>query len=258
MKRRIALFIIILSLTLVMLMPAQAAERGLVYDEVGVLTEDEYFELNELAQNITDRYECEVSILVIKDKGDDSIKEAAKYFYEKHGYGYGEDNDGLMLLLSMEDRDNVIIAYGYGNTAFTDYGKDALREEYLLPKLRKDQYYEGFLVYLEQTAEYLQMAEDGEPFDISSSGDSPWIKWAIFIFTPLLVAGGVCFMFLSQMKTAVSQRAADSYIPGGGFNLTMQADQFLYRTETRTKIEKESSGGSSTDSDGYSSSSGKF
>ncbi|HHX62114.1 MAG TPA: TPM domain-containing protein, partial [Epulopiscium sp.] len=65
--------------------------------------------------------------------------------------------------------------------------------------------------------------------------------------------------FLSQMKTAVSQRAADSYIPSGGFNLTMQADQFLYRTEIRTKIEKDSSsGGSSTDSDGYSSSSGKF
>jgi len=258
MKRRIALFVTILSLTLVMLLPVQAAGLDLVYDEVGVLTDDEYFELNELAQNITDRYECEVSILVIEDKGNDSAKEAAKSFYEEYDYGYGENNDGLMLLISMAERDNVIIAYGYGNTAFTDHGKDALREQYLLPKLRDDQYYEGFLVYLEQTAEYLQMAEDGEPFDISGSKGSSWIKWLIFIFAPLLIAGGVCFIFLSQMKTAVSQRAADSYIPSGGFNLTMQADQFLYRTETRTKIEKESSGGSSKDSDGYSSSSGKF
>ncbi|HHX62568.1 MAG TPA: TPM domain-containing protein [Epulopiscium sp.] len=257
MKRITILFISILSLVLVMLLPIQAAEFDLVADGVGVLTDDEYFELNELAQDITEQYQCEVSIVIIEDKGDGNITEFAKYFYEEYGYGYGANKSGLMLLISMKERDYVLRAYGYGNTAFTDHGKDVLADKYLLPMLGKNNYYSAFSIYLNKTAEFLKMAENGTPFDSNSPSDSLWIKLVIVMLVPLLIAGVVCFIFLRQMKTAVPQRAADSYIPNGGFNLTMQADQFLFKTETRTRIE-ESSTGTSVGSDGSSNKQGKF
>lgn len=256
MKRIIPFIIAMLSIVLVIPMPVQAADFDLVADGVGVLTEAEYIELNELAQEITDRYQCEVSIVLLEDKGHDDAIDTAKFIYNEYAYGYGEDKSGLMLLISMKERDYATLAYGYGNTAFTDHGKDVLVDQHLLPMLAEDDYYSAFLSYLGKTGEFLEMAENGTPFDTSLS---PWIKWAIVVFAPLLIAGIICFMFLSQMKTAVAERAADSYVLAGGVNLTMQADQFLYTTETRTQIKKESSsGGTSVDSDGSSSSQGKF
>lgn len=64
---------------------------------------------------------------------------------------------------------------------------------------------------------------------------------AITILVPLVIAGIVCLIFYSQMKTAVPQRAADEYIPDGGFNLTKQEDAYLYSTEKREKIERDDS-----------------
>lgn len=267
MKRIAALFLGILSLTLIMLLPVQAAEFDLVADGVGMLSDDEYFELNELAMDITEQFQCEVSIVIIDDKGSDDIEEYAKSFYKEYDYGYGEDKSGLMLFLSMEERDYAIIACGYGNTVFTDHGKDVLADRYLLPMLGEDKYYSGFLLYLNQTAKFLKMAENGAPFDIDTdevqiqknAKGSFWIKLAVCILLPLLIAGIICSIFLRQMKTAVSQKTAGNYIPEGGFNLTLQTDRFLFRTETRSKIEKKSSdGGTSIGSDGFSGKSGKF
>lgn len=243
-----------------MLLPAQAATLDLVSDEVGVLSEEQFSELNELAEDIAGRYDCELSIVIIDDM-DDEAKEVAKGIYNEYDFGYGEDKSGIMLLLSMAERKHALIAYGYGNTVLTDHGREVLLDQHVLPLLGKDQYYEGFLAYLNQTAEFIEMADEGRPFDLDtdeSAGGFPWLALGIVIFVPLLTAGGVCLFFYSQMQTAVAQRAADNYIPDKGFNLTMQADHFLYSTETRTKIDKDSSGGTTTDSDGFSGSSGSF
>lgn len=260
MKRKSILFILILSLIIIIL-PVQAADFDLVTDEVGLLTEDEYIELNNLAQEISKKYETEVSIAVVEDKGDEDIKDFTKSFYNDNNYGYGEDKSGLMLLVSMAERDYAFVAYGSGNTAFTDHGKLVLAEQYLLPMLGEDEYYDGFSTYLKQTDKFLEMAENGTPFDVDSDEEegSFLIMLAIVILLPLLIAGIVCFIFYNQMKTAVAQEAADKYICADGVNMTMEADKFLYRTETRRTIEKESSdGGTSVDDDGSSSSSGKF
>ncbi len=267
MKRTIALFLSILSLILVMLLPVKAAEFDLVLDEVGLLTDDEYVELNGLAIDITEKYQCEVSIVIIEDLEDNDATEFAKFVYGEYDYGYGGDKSGLMFLISTEDRDCTLIANGYGNTAFTDHGKDVLLDRHILPMLRQDKYYDGFLIYLNQTAEFLEMAKKGRPFDMDTdellaeenAKSSFWMKLAITILVPLLIAGVVCFIFLGQMKTAVPQRAADQYIPDGGLNLTRQVDAFLYSSETRRRIEeKSSSGGTSVGSNGFSSSGRKF
>lgn len=267
MKKLIILLISILSFALLMFAPIHAADLDLVVDEVELLSQDELSELNELADNIVAKYQCEVSIVVIEDKGDEDVTELAKAIYKEYNYGYGDDKSGLMLLLSMEDRDYALIAYGSGNTAFTDHGKDVLMDRHLLPLLGNDEYYEGFTLFLNQADEYLEMAGNDNPFDLNTDEvlnnekeeSSFWIRLGVTIFVPLIIAGLVCFTFLRQMKTAVSQRAADVYIPDGGFDLTMQADNFLYVTEVRTQIPKESSsGGTSVGSDGSSSTSGKF
>ncbi|MDR0490798.1 MAG: hypothetical protein LBH28_06100 [Oscillospiraceae bacterium] len=69
----------------------------------------------------------------------------------------------------------------------------------------------------------------------------PAVKLAIVILIPILIALLICSGWKRKMKTAVIARSADNYIPNDGFKLTEKGDQFLYRTTTRTKIERQSS-----------------
>ena len=267
MKKLVGFLFSMVFFSLALFLPTHGADLGLVEDNANLLTIEERTELNKVAEDLLAKYQCEVSIVTIADKGDKDITELAKEIYTKYHYGYGDDQSGLMLLLSMEDRDYALIAKGSGNTAFTDHGKEVMMDRYVLPLFGKNQYKEGFSLFLEKADEFLEMANNGKPFDLNtdevrlneSAKSSFWIRLGATIFIPLVIAAIMCFAFLSQMKTAVSQRAADVYIPEGGFELTRQADNFLYMTQVRTKIPKESSeGGTTVGSDGFSSDSGKF
>ncbi|HZK43067.1 MAG TPA: TPM domain-containing protein [Syntrophomonadaceae bacterium] len=263
MKRITTLVILILSFALFIILPVNAAEFELVGNWAGLLTDQESLELNELAMDISEEYQCEVSIAMMEYIEDDDVAEFANLFYEEYDYGYGADNSGLMLMLVMDSRDYALIAHGDGNTAFTDHGKDVLLEKHLLPLLAEDKYYDAFLIYLNKTAEFLQMAENGTPFDVETDEEnaqtSIWVKLAIVILIPLLIAGIVCLIWMRKMKTAVSERAARNYMSDGGLQLTKETDTFLNKTETRTRIEKKPpGGGTSIGSGGSSSAKGKF
>ncbi len=256
--------VLLLALSFLMA-PAVAAvesQLDLVTDAAYLLTDEEYFTLNDRAERIAQRYECEVFVITLDDMGDDDAYEFTKYLYNEYTLGYGAQRSCLILFLSMEERDYALVAYGYGNTAFTDYGKDVMLDVHVLPLLAQDQYYEAFSAYYDVAEEYLQMADAGTPFDRGTDPEygklSLPVKLAITIFVPVLIALIVCSVWKKQMKTAVLARDARNYISKQGLQLTAQEDRFLYRTETRRRIERSSSGGTTVDSSGASGRSGKF
>jgi len=230
----------------------------------GILSQEERNALQRRAEGISSKHRCDVIIFVIDDMTDnDGAYIWARHAFEEFDFGYGDEKSGIMLFLSMAERDYALIAYGYGNTAFTDYGKDVMLDNHILPLLRNNKYYDAFSAYLDKADEYLAMARNGTPFDRhtdpNATDTSFMIKLAATILIPLLIALIVCSVWKSQMKTAVPARTACNYIPAGGFQLTDQADTFLYQTVQRIKIERSSSsGGTTTDSRGFSGRSGKF
>ena len=172
---------------------------------------------------------------------------------------YGEEKSGELLLLSMEERDYALIAYGYGNTAFTDYGKDKLTEKFL-DNFKNDDWCGGFQDYLEKSDSMLQSAREGHPFDVDSN---PLIRLAGIGISLLVgcVAAFVIAVWVSDrmMKSVSAKTEAGAYLTAGSVVITGREDYFTHTTETRTKIEKSSgSGGTTVDSDGFSGKSGKF
>jgi uncharacterized protein len=138
-------------------------------------------------------------------------------------------------------------------------------DKYILPNLKNDNYYAAFTAFLKNSEKYFSFARDGTPFDESNDPDvirSAIITKIIVVgIISLLIALTVCLIWAGRMKTAKIARTANLYIPANGFNLTGRQDRFLYRTVTRTKIERTSgSGGSgrSISSGGGSHRSGKF
>ncbi|MGM9606354.1 MAG: TPM domain-containing protein [Oscillospiraceae bacterium] len=254
-----------LTLLTALTVPAWAAEPQLDYvtDAAWLLTDEEWMALEDTAQSISQKYQCDVYIITVDDFTDyvntDSIYEAAKAIYRDYDLGYGTEKSGVLLMLSMAERDYTLIAYGYGNTAFTDYGKDKLAEKFL-DNFGDDDWYGGFQDYLEKSADMLQSARAGQPLDVGSSPLIRLVGLLISVALGCFVSLTICAFLWQRMKSVAVKAEADSYIPAGSVDITVREDHFTHTTETRVKIEKDSSsgGGTSVDSDGFSGKSGKF
>ena len=237
--------------------PSQIPFNTMVSDSAGLLTDSEAENLEQRAWSLTQQYRCAVYIVTLPSLNGLEAWQANELILREYAMGYGPDQSCIVLLLSMEYRDYDIMAHGYGNTAFTDYGKEKMAEQFL-DEFGADDWYGGFTEYLDCCEKYLAMARAGEPFDVGSDID-PLMGLAIGIIVPLLVAFTVCSIFKAQMKTAKMQNEAQAYINAQGLVLTKQNDRFVRTTRSERYIEPaKSSGGTTVNSSGSSHHSGKF
>jgi len=283
MKRFInilAILCLFFSLTAPALLADSVERLDLVTDVAGVLSEAQWVELNEWAEELTEEYEIDVIVLIVEQIEGNDPEEYAWAVFDYYGMGYGEDQSTVMLMLATVSRKVSVVAQGFGNIAFTDYGKDTILDDYLVPQLRNNNWVAAVYAFMDKVEEYLELADAGKPFDIiipqgsggSSGGtsggyeeDRTWM-YVICLLLPLIIAIVMCEMWAGQMKTARIQRDATSYITAAGLNLTEQTDVFSHRTESRRTIQSSSSssggggrsGGTTVSSSGRSGSSRSF
>lgn len=267
MKRKwIALVLLTLMLTS-LAVPVRAEETvtfGYVTDQAGLLTMDQWTELTKRSQSLESTYGCAVYLVLLEDyKSFGSTPEkAAKYLYETYDLGCGADKNGIMLMLSMADRDFWLLGHGdTANKALTDHGRKKMQKAFL-PCFGDDDWYGGAESYYTVAEQYLKLAAEGTPFDKDTDPDeknNPFLSYGIGLLVGVAAAFTVCFVFKSQMNTAVHQSAAGQYVPEDGIAIRNRTDRYTHSTVQRIKIEKDdSSGGTTVDQDGYSGSGGKF
>ena len=274
MKKISAVLLLILS---VLLMPASmyaasatpsgSSRLSFVEDSANLLSDSQWRALETHAEAIAQAYPCEVRIITVdnmRDFGYYDVEEFSYDLYVDYALGYGPGRDCLLFVLSMRDRDYDFRVWGaYGGEAFTLYGMDTMLDRHILPLLRNNDYYNAFSTYLDTAEAFLQMAEEGRPFDRDTDPvalqQTFHIKLAIVLLAPLLCALLLCSIWKAQMKTAHIAGTAFNYIPAGGLRLSNQSDIYLFRTVSRTKIQSSSSGRASSGGRGGSSGrSGKF
>lgn len=266
MKKGLTL-VLNLVLLLFLALPVLAAQAQLRYvtDAAGLLTAEERSDLEGKATEISDTYQCGVYIITLGDfteytwKSD--ILQAAEEIYRQYSLGWGEQKSGVLLMLSMAERDYALIAYGYGNTAFTDYGKDRLADVFL-DDFGEDDWYGGFSDYLEKSEGMLSAARSGNPLDVSSNPAIPAVGVVIDLVLGCLISLAVCFILRGQMKSAQEKTEAGDYM--GSVQFSRREDRFTHSTRQRVKIEQPSGGssggggGTTVNSRGFSGKSGKF
>lgn len=273
-KSLFAFAFVLLQILLLVLTPA-FAENGstlqyYVSDVAGVLNESEWQELEAAAEEISEQFQCGVYLVTLNDYTEygsySSFWDFSEAFYSRYQMGMGDERNGILLIMSMEDRDYSLLAYGAdAHRAFTDYGKSVL-ENGFLDDFRRNDWYNGFKDYISGCGEFLNRAAAGEPIDVpyESRGEMPaGASTAIVIGCPALLALGTCESMRRRMKPVKKQSRADEYIVPGGINLSIKRDVFINRTVTRTVIHDDNrdshfSGGTSVNSHGFSGHSGKF
>jgi len=270
-KKILALAAAFLALFACML-PVRAASTYVV-DQAGILNSSEQAMLEKQAAGLSEQYQCGVYIVTVSDFTQLAdyvdIRSFAEAYYKQNGLGMGSQQSGILLVLSMAERDYSLIAYGNGNTILTDYGREQMLNNDILPKLSDDDYYGGFSAYLTTTGEYLKLAAAGTPFDVNSDpaklAMERMIKIGVVIGVPLIAALIVVLVLRKQMKTAGVLTTAGGYIVKNGVNMRTTQDQFLYRNVVRVPIPRNvnrsgggGGGGTTISSSGFSGSSGKF
>ena len=123
-----------------------------------------------------------------------------------------------------------------------------------IPALKDGDYDAAFSGSVDRLGEYMELNAQGTPYE--GPGMSPIVKALIVFGVPLLIALLVCLIFKRQMKTAVEATEADDYLLRDQFHVTASEDHFMYQTVTVVHHEHDS--GTSTDSDGFSGSSGSY
>lgn len=253
------------------------AEETYVYDEAGILTGSERGALESRAAEVSEEYDCAVYIVTVwdhRDYGSGDVRAVAESIYTENDFGLGSERSGVMLLLSMEDRDYALIAHGYGNIAFTDYGKDRLSDAFL-DDFRRDDWYGGLADYVSYAGEMLEQARSGEPLDVGPTGGGGTHRGGlrgrlgvfgsilVIVLVPALIALIVCTILKRNMKSVKKAEKADFFAVPGSMQLRISEDRFTHITQTRVKVESDSDhhgggGGTHINSRGFSGKSGKF
>ena len=223
-------------------------------------------EFNALADEVSEKYQCDVAVAFVPDLGGKYVVDYADDFYDYKGYGYGPNDDGILLLVSVGDREFAETTYGYGKTAFTDYGMSHYLEPRFTPWLGENDWAGAAEQFITDAGVLLKQARDGNPYDYSA----PQREQKSFKETAPLAAlisavigffsGGIPTGAMKrQMKSVEKEYGAANYARGG-LNLRARDDRFLYANVSKTRIQRDTehrSGGGGGGSSVHFSSSGR-
>ena len=237
-----------------------------VADLAGVIDAERLKSLNALADEVSEKYQCDVAVAFVPDLGGKYVVDYADDFYDYKGYGYGPNDDGILLLVSVGDREFAETTYGYGKTAFTDYGMSHYLEPRFTPWLGENDWAGAAEQFITDAGVLLKQARDGNPYDYSA----PQREHKSFRETAPLAAlisavigffsGGIPTGAMKrQMKSVEKEYGAANYARGG-LNLRARDDRFLYANVSKTRIQRDTehrSGGGGGGSSVHFSSSGR-
>ena len=224
-----------------------------VVDLAGVIDSNTLAELNRMADEVSEKYACDVDVVFVRSLDGKYVVSYADDFYDYNGYGYGEDKDGILLLVSVSDREFAETTQGYGATAFTDYGL----QQYIEPNFTRylidgrDDWAGAARQFITDAGELLRQAKEGTPYDYHYY-DNPVVveheKKTVKDVAPGAALISAIIGFFSggipagamkrKMKSVEKNYGAGNYARGG-LQMRRSEDRFLYSNVHRTPIPRE-------------------
>lgn len=225
-------------------------------DDADLLTDSEEQELNTELDEISEKQQCDVVVVTENSLDGKSAQDYADDFFDYNGYGYGDEDSGVLFLIGMDERKWAITTYGYGITAFTDYGLEYMEDEFL-SYLSDGEYMEAFSKYATLCDDLLTQARDGHPYDVDCDDDKPDVFTMIFWGVVDLLIGFVVAFIMAQvkkskLKSVKNQVAANAYKKQGSMKVTTKEDRYINSIVTKRLIPRDdedhghSGGGGST------------
>lgn len=176
--------IIILFVFLSFILPVQAQDipepmspPRLVNDFSGVFSVQERDNLERMLLNYNDTTSTQIYVVTVNDLQGYAVSDYAFRLGEKWGIGQKSKNNGAVILIkpkTSNSRGQVFIAVGYGLEPYLNDARiGRILDNYMIPYLRQDDYYQGTVATANAMIQYLsgqfQADEEEQPQGISGS-----------------------------------------------------------------------------------------
>lgn len=245
MKKPI-LIVLSFLIALLLAVPVFAAvpQHLILNDGADLLRPEEESTLLVTMNQIMDQYGVGVFILTADSLDGKTAEAYADDYYDT--YLYADYPDGILLLISMEYRDWAMSTSGKCIDALSNSALDSLFEA-MSDQLRNNDFYGAFSAYLHALQNRMQRYVDDTTVD-----GRDYLRVALVALAAGVAVGGIAILVMrGQMKTAVAQHNADSYIVGGSFNMTRRADIYLYSRVSKTRRAENNSSSTHRSSGGH-------
>lgn len=175
--------------------------RGFVNDFAGVMQQSTVTSLERVLRELEQKSGAQVAVVTVPDLGGETIETYAVGLMQAWGIGRAGENDGVLILVAVQER-RLRIEVGYGlEDVITDARAGQIRDRYMTPALRNDNYDEGIrggaLAVAAIIAEARGVTLTGnvavpQPVDTTgrSQGRGSFLRLLIFIIIIFLLIGG--------------------------------------------------------------------
>ncbi len=250
MKKTIFTYLLFFASLITLFSIFVSAENCRYHDEAELLNSSQADYLENALQDIYDIHKADVFIVVVEDLGHQSARSYANKIFRTETGTDDAKKSGVVLILSMEERDWHVYAYGIARYIFTDQVIDSVMEVLVSDYLSKNDFYNGFIGFANQCHAYFfrtyeRIENEYANGDDPSLDDTPPSMGTcilIALSVGLVTAIVTVSILISQLKSVKSARDASGYVKHDSFALTESRDIFLYSTVSRSARSQSSSG----------------
>lgn len=231
------LFFIAVFLAVPMNMTVAAAEvKTLIHDEAGLLTQDEYNELNLMANEYGTERETDIIILTSNNDDNMDVIELTQDFYDEQVSGYDKLHvNAVILTMDMRNRDFYLAGFYKGKEYLDDGRLDKINNK-ITPDLSSGDYKLAFQKYIETAHRYMGFEPGVNPDNILFNG---WFQLAVS-----LGIGGIIVSMMAYRSGGRVTVNRQTYEDSSTSGILDSQDQYMRTTTTKRKIEKNNGGGS--------------
>ncbi len=213
----------------------QTPNKQMIYDEAGLLSKDQYNELNELANRYAALRETDIIVITSNNTHNIDVKELTQNFYDDQAPGYNKKHgNAVLLLMDMKNRQFYIAGFYKAETYLDNNRLDRINNK-ITPYMTEGDYAGAFETYISTAYRYMGFEPNVNPDNILFN--------RLFQLIVAAVIGAVAVSVMAIRNGGRNRVNRRTYEDARHSGIVEKYDRFLHTTVTKRKIERNSGGG---------------
>lgn len=212
---------------------ASAQTDQLIYDEAGLLTQEEAQELETLAENYGEQQNVKFLFLTTNSTEGQSIEGYMGDFFDDRADNTGQE-DAVLLTIDIGSREVYLAGFGTAERTLDAERIDLVLDR-IMPEMRSADYGGAFRDTVITSSRYMEYRPGVNP-------ESIFLKTWFHLTIALLLAGGIVGAMLYNVGGRVTTTPG-TYIDRDHTRVRSEQDRFRNKTVTRSKVPQNKGGG---------------
>ncbi len=214
-------------------------EYGFCFDEVGYLSAEDTKKIAEILNEYGKKCDIQIGALLMEKENNEDTLKYADYVMDNNDWGFAKDtNRALLFVYSPSDTTFGFATESGVIATFNDASLQTIVKS-MSSDLKSDNYIKAFETLGQKVYDRYNTVNNKKNNDFM-------LKMLICVVLGLVAGGATVATMVSGMKTVRYNNSANAYESGQGLILHRKSDYFTHKNLTRTKIQHESSSGTST------------